>query len=79
MATKKDLSTSKVTTTKETLIPSNNKRLNDVALLITGNKPNEQNYLQWFHAIMMFICSRGKYDYFTDAVHRPTKEDPKFK
>ena len=80
MATKKDSSTSEVTSTQEVPIPSNNGGSDGVALLITGHKWNGQNYLQQSHAIMMmFICGRKKDDYLIGAVPQPTKEGSKFK
>ncbi|KAG8374687.1 hypothetical protein BUALT_Bualt10G0021800 [Buddleja alternifolia] len=48
-------------------------------LLITGHKLNGQNYLQWSHSVMMFICGRGKDDYLTGAASQPASGDPKFK
>ena len=77
--TTKDSSTSKVTSTQEPPIPINNGGSDGTALLITGHKLNRQNYLQWSHAVKMFICGRGKDDYLTSAIPWPTKEDPKFK
>ena len=68
MATKKDFSTSEVTSTQEALIPSNHKGSDGVAFLLTRHKLNGQNYLQWSHAVMMFVCGRGKNDYLTNVV-----------
>ena len=78
MATK-DSSTSKVTFTQEAPILSNNGGSDGATLIIPRHKLNGQNYLQWSHVVIMFICGRGKDDYLTGVVPRPMKEDPKFK
>ena len=49
------------------------------SLLITDHKLNGHNYLQWSQSIMMFICGKGKDDYFTGEVIIPEKNDPKFR
>ena len=71
-----DSSISDATSTQEAPIPSNNGGSDSVALLI---KLNGQNYLQWSHIVMMFICGRGKDGYLTGAMPWPTKEGSKLK
>ena len=79
MAIKKDSLTSRVTSTEKAPIPSTKGGLNVSALLITGHKLNRQNYLQWSHAVMIFMCNRGKDDCLTGVVPQPMKEDLTFK
>lgn len=57
--------------TPQTLLPrkeaSNiNGRTENLFMPITGHKLSENNYLQWNHSIMLFICRKGK-DNFLEA------------
>ena len=66
MATEKD-SSSEITSARESPGSSNNGGSESVAsaILITGHKLNRQNYIQWSHSVIMFICGRDKDDYLT--------------
>ncbi|XP_039020537.1 uncharacterized protein LOC120152380 [Hibiscus syriacus] len=46
---------------------------------ITGHKLNGNNYLQWSHSVMMFICGRGNGDYLKGVATKPSQDDEKFK
>lgn len=48
------------------------------ALLITRHKLNGNNYLQWSHSLMMFICGKGKDDYLTSVAPKPKTDDPMY-
>lgn len=64
-------------------IPSSQEAMasnNDSNLMpITGHKLSGNNYLQWSHSVMMFICGKGKDDYLTGDAAKPNKTDEKFK
>ena len=79
MATKRQSSTSEVTSNQETMIPSNNGFSDSSHLPITGHKLNGKNFLQSSQSVMMFICGKGKDDYLTRIITPPKKEDQGFK
>ena len=79
MATKRQSSTSEVTSNPGAVITRSNKGSIDSFLPITGHKLNGHNYLQWSQSMMMFICGKSKDDHLTRAVTIPKKEDPAFK
>ncbi|RVW90308.1 hypothetical protein CK203_036736 [Vitis vinifera] len=79
MATKRQSSTSEVTSNPGAVITRSNKGSIDSFLPITGHKLNGHNYLQWSQSMMMFICGKSKDDHLTRAVTIPKKEDPTFK
>ena len=73
-----DSSTSKVTSNQEAHSKQECEDQDGATLLNIGHKLNGYNDHQWSYIVMMFICSRGKDNYLTNAVSQPTKEDPNF-
>ncbi|KAF5450286.1 hypothetical protein F2P56_030651 [Juglans regia] len=64
-----------ITSNQEAMASNNDSNL----MPITGHKLNGNNYLQWSHSVMMFICGKGKDDYLTGDAAKPNKTDEKFK
>ncbi|KAF7825205.1 Retrovirus-related Pol polyprotein from transposon TNT 1-94 [Senna tora] len=48
-------------------------------VLITGNKLNGQNYLQWRQSVFMFVCGKGKDDYLSGVAKAPSQQDASYK
>ncbi|RVX20874.1 hypothetical protein CK203_002528 [Vitis vinifera] len=58
---------------------SSNSSADSNLMPIIGHKLNGNNYLQWSHSVMMFICGKGKDDYLNGVAAKPNKTDEKFK
>ena len=69
---------SQITSNQEAMASSNSSADSNL-MPITGHKLNGNNYLQWFHSVMMFICGKGKDDYLNGVAAKPNKTDEKFK
>ncbi|XP_040992770.1 uncharacterized protein LOC121239568 [Juglans microcarpa x Juglans regia] len=66
---------SQITSNQEAMASNNDSNL----MPITGHKLNGNNYLQWSHSVMMFICGKGKDDYLTGDAAKSNKTDEMFK
>ncbi|RVW33127.1 hypothetical protein CK203_117727 [Vitis vinifera] len=69
---------SQITSNQEAMASSNSSADSNL-MPITGHKLNGNNYLQWSHSVMMFICRKGKDDYLNGVAAKPNKTDEKFK
>lgn len=69
---------SQITSNQEAMASSNSSADSNL-MAITGHKLNGNNYLQWSHSVMMFICGKGKDDYLNGVAAKPNKTDEKFK
>ena len=45
-------------------------------LQITDYKLNGQNFNQWSHSVMIFVCGKGKEEYLTGEAYPPVEIDP---
>ena len=45
-------------------------------LQITGHKLNGENFNQWSHFAMIFVCGKGKEEYLTGEAYPPVEIDP---
>ncbi|RVW98977.1 Retrovirus-related Pol polyprotein from transposon TNT 1-94 [Vitis vinifera] len=48
-------------------------------ILIRGHKLNGHNYLQWSQFVLLFICGKGKDEYFTGEAAMPETTKPGFR
>ncbi|KAG6635842.1 hypothetical protein CIPAW_11G071100 [Carya illinoinensis] len=69
---------SQITSNQEAMASSNSSADSNLMPII-GHKLNGNNYLQWSHSVMMFICRKGKDDYLNGVAVKPNKTDEKFK
>ena len=69
---------SQITSNPKAMASSNNSADSN-HMPITGHKLNGNNYLQWSHSVMMFICGKGKDDYLNGVATKPNKTNEKFK
>ena len=69
---------SQITSNQEAMASSNSSADSNL-MPITGHKLNGNNYLQWSHFVMMFICGKGTDDYLNGVAAKPNKTDEKFK
>ena len=69
---------SQITSNQEAMASSNSSADSNL-MPITGHKLNGNNYLQWSHSVMMFICGKGKDDYLNGVAAKSNKTDEKFK
>ncbi|RVX02119.1 hypothetical protein CK203_025357 [Vitis vinifera] len=69
---------SQITSNQEAMASSNSSADSNL-MPITGHKLNGNNYLQWSHSVMMFICRKGKDDHLNGVAAKPNKTDKKFK
>ena len=46
---------------------------------ITGHKLTGNNYNQWSHSVMIFVCGKGKEDYLTGAAVQPEENSPNYR
>ncbi|RVW58951.1 hypothetical protein CK203_107662 [Vitis vinifera] len=58
---------------------SSNSSADSNLMPIIGHKLNGNNYLQWSHSVMMFICGKGKDDYLNGVAAKSNKTVEKFK
>ena len=45
-------------------------------LRIISHNLNDNNYNQWSHSVMIFVCGKGKEDYVTSAIASPAEDSP---
>ena len=80
MANGKEGFVSKVTSASGTINVAAYSNISEGNVLqITGHKLNGENFNQWSHSVMIFVCGKGKEEYLTGEVEPPAETDPKFK